>query len=343
MSPRFTFSVACSIALIVLSIRIRRVSVNFPRVLLDGIARGRFTAAPNVGLTLHLSVIPKEISQLQDVPEKFVFPMRQCFSHIMIVIDPPHGGKTYAYDRQSEPVYLPSPKKLLSCVESNMYIRDALWNIERTTALLRSRCANDVTTSAVVLNHTDLEKSFLPSVLDLSGPAVHDSTFNYYRSFEDVRTDLPVSQRMWKNSAMYIWSLTHAPSRYLVHIDIDLSALSNGRHLVTPWVPSFQRKYSPPIRFWPLPDPDWLTKGVSQIQEDSSVAFVMPRRCSESAGYVKNKHLSTRIFLADCTHFKDMIPLKAWADHIEELIGENMRSYDVNVVSLAYTTPCTWD
>eukprot|EP00035_Acanthoeca_spectabilis_P026530 m.463082 g.463082 ORF g.463082 m.463082 type:complete len:341 (-) comp22908_c0_seq1:185-1207(-) len=281
----------------------------------------QFEAVPAGGMAFHVSVIPEEIPWLHSIPRRIILPLRQCFSDLVVVVDLPHGGKAYnksGSDRgHSEPVYLPvahSPNILVVKSQARAAIAFA-------AKLLDAHCPLAVKVRVHVLNHTTLI------------PWIH-STFKTNQtftatspSFADTRPHLPLPQRLFMNTAMYVWSLLHASrAKYLLHTDIDTLGLKNAR----------------PFPGTTSPRPTFFKKAMELLETFPDVMFVNPpTSCAMKEPRVVTDRMSCRLFLADTTRFKQLIPLSYWTDHVEEVFNRNLKDHHFRTaLRLEGVMPC---
>ena len=127
-------------------------------MLLAGASADTFLDVPFGGLALHLSVTPSEIYRLKSVDRRIVWQLTQCFSIVTVVVDPPHGGKTYGKKRTDDPVYLTNLPMMSasSRLEIMVSVRKAM---KPSMNMLRNHCRKKIPLRVVILNHTKLEKT----------------------------------------------------------------------------------------------------------------------------------------------------------------------------------------
>lgn len=288
---------------------------------LVGAIADMFLDVPAGGLTLHISVTPAEIHRLRSVDRRVVWQFTQCFTAVNVVVDLPHGGKTYGESngkkKTDDPVYLPIGPEMSAFdrIEIIVSVRKAMVSAMK---MLRDHCRQKPLLEVVVLNHTELEISGWFDAAFVDPPTVPET----FPVFRDARPDLPRSQRFFKNTAMYIWSMLSCRSRLMLHFDVDTLGLFNNR---------------PSIGGSPARG-NFVALANHILTENESVLFVRPTVC----GATRPKafvNVSTRLFLSHVGRFRKMIPLVDWADHVEDMLNVNMRRNKMVSTTLP-TRPC---
>lgn len=274
----------------------------------------RFAPSPPGGITFHVSVIPNEIEMLVSVGWRVLYPLRQCFSVISVAVDLPHGGKTYGPTREDDPIYLP-------VVETN-----TTGLVERVYGALAEMVRVHETHCGVVpivvelLNHTTLA-GWMRVHFDIEGPATREWDI----AFGDVRPDLPLQQRFFKNTVMYVRSIVTASTKYILHTDVDTIGL---------WNPKYY-------------DTTFVNDAIQLLQRDDGVVFVRPaRECMMHGKSVMYEDwMSCRLFVTETHTFSRMVPFKYWASHVEDMFHENMALHGLVAAMLPLSRPCftsTW-
>jgi hypothetical protein len=282
-----------------------------------------FARVPPGGISLHVSVVESEIGRLRSVDRRIVWQFRQCFSDVIVTVDTPHGGKTYAADRSADPVYLepnngpvPSPSQLQKA--SRTAITPAI-------TMLTLHCRHPPILKIVVLNHTRLDSSgWLKRAF--SDPATRPDV---EPAFRDLDHNRPMFERFFKNTVMYVYSIVTCRTRYLLHFDIDVLGLTNTVPTIghTTQIPGFVRT------------------AVLNMRHDNHTMFATPGSCS-SGKVAWFYTASTRLFMVDTHRFRSMLPLVGWADHVEEVLKFNMGIHKLKTmwtkgrpcISSSYTT-----
>ncbi len=268
-----------------------------------------FTPVPDGGLTLHISVVPSEIDRIHSLPRRVVWPYAQCVTTVTVVVDPPHGGKTYGSSRQSDPVYLPVRHFRESHASIRSRIRRAM---APSMSMFGRHCPVIPALKIGILNHTRLDRDGWFDTVFVD-PAENIDTDPMFR---DTRPFLPKPQRVFKNTVMYVWSIVSCRTRYLLHLDIDTLGLRNHAPVIG---------HSPPRS-------TFIRTAIELFMEAPTV-FVMSTGCNVPRS-VKTSDLSTRVFVVDVSRFRGMLPLVGWTDHIENVINTNMRRHSLVAVAL---------
>ena len=271
-------------------------------ILWVGVSADNFLPVPKGGLTLHVSVTPSEIYRLKSIHRRIVWQLTQCFSAVTVVVDLPHGGKTYNVKRSDEPLYLLPPEKMsvFDRLELSVLVRKEMVT---TIKMLQDHCSRRPVLRVVLLNHTYLE-----------GINWFDAVFSdefvqpLENVFRDARPDLPRSQRLFKNTAMYVWSMISCRSRLLLHFDIDTLGLYNNRPSVG----------ASPVKA------NFVRLANQILVKNSSVLFVHPSGCDKTRNRISSS-TSTRMFISHVERFRKMLPLLDWADHVENMLGVNLK------------------
>lgn len=274
-----------------------------------------FSVVPRGGVELHVSVIPSEIKRLASLHRRVVWPFAQCFSALTVVVDPPHGGKTYGETRQSDPVYLPVDDRPILARELRQHVRVA---IAPSVQMLTKHCRRPPRLKVAVLNHTRLDTNGWLDRRFIDPPTTSETQ----PVFRDVNTALPRPQRFFKNTVMYVWSVSVSHYAYQLHVDIDTLGLFNEQ-------PSVGRSPAP-SRF--------VDHAIQILKANRHRLFVTPCKCDGHADIIPGG-VSTRIFVVDTRRFCTMLPLVGWADHVEEMIGRNMRRHNFSTVVTPHR-PC---
>jgi hypothetical protein len=265
-----------------------------------------FAAPPPGGLTYHVSVVPHEIDWLRSLHRRHVLPLRQCFTTVAIVVDLPHGGKTYG--RRYLPLR-PAPAPFRA---------DVRLAIMPMMEMLRAHCRRRVRLSIAVLNHTTLIP-WMHRTFNMTGKStVGPGQFGH----DDPARALP--ERFFMNTVMYVWSMLHCRTRYMLHADVDtigyrpLHVRSGGA------VPGF------------------VSQSVAALAAPN-VLLTMSVACDRAAP-PDAPGMSCRFFLMDTAKASRLIPLGWWADHVETMLSWNMQRAGL-VSHQLKTKPCpgtTW-
>jgi len=280
-----------------------------------------YNKVPAGGLTLHISVTPSDMNYLSSAHRRIVWPLQQCFTILWVTIDLPHGGKTYAATRGSDPVYLKMNTDVYNTTELK---NKATKLVRQSVQMLNAHCFLPVSVVVSVLNHTNITQKKLERFFNFSSPS---TTLQTNTSFADTRPDLPLTNRFFVNTLMYVTTLSLSVTKYMLHADIDTTGLYFG--------PSF---FGHSI----VHKINYVTEAVQKLQQNTNLVFALPSRTcsSKKSNQYLYTPMSCRLFVSMTTRFKNMLPLRYWASHIEDLIIENMKEHQVESMTLTGTYPC---
>jgi hypothetical protein len=280
-------------------------------LLVAAAAAAPFAAPPWGGLTYHVSVVPHEIGWLRSVVSRHILPLRQCFTTVAIVVDLPHGGKTYGR-RYLAPPAAAAPVPVIRAAVGVA--------IGPTMEMLRVHCRRRTPLTITVLNHTTLIP-WMHRTFNMTG----NSTVGLGQFGHDEPAR-PLPERFFMNTVMYVWSMLHCRTRYMLHADVDtigyrpLHVRSGGA------VPGF------------------VAQSVAALAAPN-VLLTMSVACDRvSLPPPDFPGMSCRFFLMDTAKAPRLVPLGVWADHVETMFSWNMRQAKL-VSRQLKTKPCpgkTW-
>lgn len=257
---------------------------------------------------------------------KYDFPLtlflhRQCFGEFHVVVDLPHGGKTYGDGKLKGPRYLPVRNLTMTLDDIERTVRD---NIGDAVRLLDTHCSARVHVAVEMLNHSTLGP-WLERHFDFSGPAVNSSDI----PFNDTRPDLPIIQRFFMNTVMYAHAIIATETRYILHTDVDTIGLWNSP-------PTWASYY----------EPTFVRRAIDAFEDNTTVVFARPAEQCYSTS-VKPVHLdsgmSCRLFISAPSRFQRMVPFQYWAAHVEDMIVTNMAMHNMSAVIIGQSRPCWTD
>ena len=258
-----------------------------------------------------------------------------CFSEIMIIIDPPHGGKDYG------PTYLPGPyaggAQMFAKSEDGARL---LRHADHVALILQKSVMNhcphnhSVTASVHLIDYDDpAARVLLELAFDTrSPPGVPDSAWGVDNPPDAVGNF--IFARLWKNSFMYMYSINASKSQYIMHSDNDLPDL-------------VRRKESSNNNF--------VVNAVNSLQNHPNVVFVNAPKCTEfkyngkfwttdncdnggctnighsltavwrKGGNAPGPYTSTQFFVADVAKVKSRVwPIPWWTDMIEVILTKRL-------------------
>lgn len=271
----------------------------------------QFAPVPPGGITFHVSVVTSEIEWLRSVDRRHILPFRQCFTELVVVLDLPHGGKTY--HRRYLPLVRSPPLPLLRA-----RVKAAIAPAQR---LLRSHCVKAARLRIILLNHTTL----VPWMHRAFATTDNITTVTPDSEYSDDRPDLPLPQRFFMNSVMYVWSMLHSRTRFLLHVDSDTLGYYPTHVRGGPMIPSF------------------VATSVAELVSTPLLLATEPTNCGQTESF-NHPLFSCRFFLVDKLKTEMMVPMQRWADHVEDMIKFNMRRTNLFVRKIA-GRPCaggTW-